>query len=163
MDASELVPGLCKMLEERMGPTWGRFTTNMVLAAVVLAIFVWCFGVVKREMLDPLWNIIEKGYGWDTAFFAGRMMVYLFVMFIGCWVGVKWIERTTKRRTDQTNRVLTQKIEEIVQAQEKVQALNRDTHKALEAMESHRGEIKALATKTEKMIPLLKDDLASDS
>ena len=72
----------------------------MLLAAIVLTVFVWCFGVVKREVLGPLWSIVEKGYGWAVAYKIGQLLISFLILLLAAWLISGWASRRVNAHTN---------------------------------------------------------------
>ena len=96
MDSSDFIPGLVKMIEERLGKNLGRPITNALLVVVIVAVFLWCFGIVRREAIDPIMSLVTSEYGEDAAgsfrATATRIIGTFTGIILAVWLISKWLE-----------------------------------------------------------------------
>lgn len=135
MDVSDLLPNLVKMMEDRFG-LLGRPVTTALLAALAIYVFILCYEAVDRAIIDPVAGLVERGYGKDMVYLAGRMVVYVLLIIAFMTLIYKWKEnRLTKRAT----------------------ILRRRIEAALEDLGNERQAMAALVEKAETLIPPLEE------
>ena len=91
----ELLPGLVKVIEERMGKLGRPFTTAIILAAGV-GVIAWGFGVFYSNILAPILELVgvTVDSGLVRSLVAFAVLLFIVAVFIlVVYYGIGWIGR----------------------------------------------------------------------
>ena len=95
--SEELIPGLVRVIEERLGFLGRPFTTLMVLTAG-LGVIAWGFSQIYKTFVAPLLDMMGIEPGGSDLAQALTLLGMAVALSLGAWIGFYAIERIQRQR-----------------------------------------------------------------